>query len=233
MKYLFTPPAVPSVPIQGSDEHFPVRCIFCVGRNYEAHVRELGNEVGLETPFYFTKAAAHYVPSGATVPYPPGPANYHHEMELVVAIGKTGFNIPEDQALEHVFGYACGLDMTRRDLQATLREKKLSWDIAKDFENAAVVSALAPASAIGHPRKGKIELKVNGNIRQSSDLGLMIHPVPALIAHLSRFYHLQPGDLMFTGTPEGVGPVIAGDRIEGMIEGVGEIALNIGVQTNK
>ncbi len=228
MKYLFPPPAVPSVPVQGSDEHFPIRRIFCVGRNYEAHAKELGNQVDRETPFYFTKAAAHYVPSGATVPYPPGTANYHHEMELVVAIGKAGFRIPEGQALEHVFGYACGLDMTRRDLQATLREKKLSWDIAKDFENAAVVSALAPASAVGHPGTGRIELKVNGNTRQSSDLGLMIHSVPALIAHLSCYYYLQPGDLIFTGTPEGVGPVVAGDHIEGMIEGVGKISLNIG-----
>ncbi|MBU1424177.1 MAG: fumarylacetoacetate hydrolase family protein [Gammaproteobacteria bacterium] len=230
MKYLFPPPPVPSVPVLGRDEQFPLRRIFCVGRNYEAHARELGNEVNRETPFYFTKAATHYVPSGATVPYPPGTANYHHELELVVAIGKAGFQIPEAQALAHVFGYACGLDMTRRDLQATLREKKLPWDLAKDFENAAVVSALAPAAAIGHPARGKIELKVNGDIRQSSDLGLMIHPVPGLIAHLSRFYHLQPGDLIFTGTPEGVGPVIVGDRIEGMIEGVGEIELNINAE---
>ncbi len=229
MKYLFTPPAVPSVPIRGSDEHFPIRRIFCVGRNYEAHARELGNEVDRETPFYFTKSSAHYVSSGATVAYPPGTANYHHEMELVVAIGKAGFQIPEGKALAHVFGYACGLDMTRRDLQKQLRDKQLPWDLAKDFENAAVVSTLAPASDIGHPGKAKIELKVNGDIRQSSNIGLMIHPVPAIIAHLSRFYHLQPGDLIFTGTPEGVGPVIAGDRIEGMIEGVGEIALNIGL----
>ncbi len=228
MKYLFPPPAVASVPILGSDEHFPIKRIFCVGRNYEAHARELGNEVDRETPFYFTKSAVHYVPSGVTVPYAPGTANLHHEMELVVGMGKAGFQIAEDQALAHVFGYACGLDMTRRDLQATLREKQLSWDIAKDFENAAVVSALAPALAIGHPGRGKIELKVNGDIRQSSDLGLMIHSVPAIIAHLSRYYCLQPGDLIFTGTPEGVGPVIAGDRIKGMIEGVGEIALNIG-----
>lgn len=227
MKYLFTPPAVPSVPIQGRDDFFPIRRIFCVGRNYEAHAKELGNAVDREAPFYFTKAASHYVPSGATVLYPPCTANYHHEMELVVAIGQHGFQIAEEHALAHVFGYACGLDMTRRDLQAVLREKKLSWDIAKDFENAAVVSALSPASTIGHPASAKIELKVNGNLRQSSDIGLMIHPVPALIAHLSRYYHLQPGDLIFTGTPEGVGPVVAGDRIEGMIERVGEIALNI------
>lgn len=227
-KYLFAPPAVASLPIRGRDEHFPIRRIFCVGRNYEAHAREMGLEADREAPFYFTKAAAHYVPSGATVPYPPGTANYHHEMELVVAIGKAGFQIPVDQSLSHVFGYGCGLDMTRRDLQLQLREKRLAWDLAKDFENAAVLSELAPASEVGHPSKGKIELKVNGDTRQSSDLCMLIHPVPAIIAHLSRFYHLQPGDLIFTGTPEGVGPVAAGDRIEGTIERVGRIALCIG-----
>ena len=227
-KYLFAPPPVSSLTIRGSDEHFPIRRIFCIGRNYEAHANEMGLEVDRENPFFFTKASAHYVPSGATVPYPPGTANYHHEMELVVGIGKGGFQIPESQSLSHVFGYACGLDMTRRDLQMQAREKRLPWDMAKDFENAAVLSELAPVSGIGHPGKGKIELKVNGDIRQSSDLSLLIHPVPAIIAHLSRFYHLQPGDLIFTGTPEGVGPVIAGDHIEGMIEGVGEIKLNIG-----
>lgn len=188
----------------------------------------MGLKADREAPFYFTKASAHYVPSGVTVPYPPGTSNYHHEMELVVGIGKAGFQIPVDQSLSHVFGYACGLDMTRRDLQMQAREKRLPWDLTKDFENAAVLSELAPASRIGHPGKGKIELKVNGDIKQSSDLKLMIHQVPAIIAHLSRFYHLQPGDLIFTGTPEGVGPVAASDRIEGMIEGVGEITLNIG-----
>ncbi|MFZ2302971.1 MAG: fumarylacetoacetate hydrolase family protein [Gallionella sp.] len=227
-KYLFSPPAVASVPIRGSDEHFPIRRIFCVGRNYEAHAREMGLEADRETPFFFMKASTHYAPSGATIPYPPGTANYHHEMELVVGIGKAGFQIPEGQSLSHVFGYACGLDMTRRDLQIQAREKRLPWDFAKDFENAAVLSEMSPVSGIGHPVKGRIELKVNGIIRQSSDMSLMIHPVSAIIAHLSRFYHLQPGDLIFTGTPEGVGPVIAGDRIEGAIEGVGEITLNIG-----
>lgn len=227
-KYLFAPPEVPSLAIRGSDEHFPIRRIFCVGRNYEAHAREMGLEASREAPFYFTKASVHYVASGATVPYPPGTANYHHEMELVVGIGKAGFQIAEGRSLSHVFGYACGLDMTRRDLQREAREKQLPWDLAKDFENAAVLSEMAPVSGIGHPNKGKIELKVNGDIRQSSDLSLMIHKVPAIVAHLSRFYHLQPGDLIFTGTPDGVGPVIAGDRIEGTIEGVGEITLNIG-----
>lgn len=228
-KYLFDPPAVASVAIRGSDAHLPIRRIYCVGRNYEAHAREMGLEADRDAPFYFTKAPAHYVPSGATIPYPPGTVNYHHEMELVVGIGKAGFQIPAGQSLSHVFGYACGLDMTRRDLQVQAREKRLPWDLAKDFENAAVLSEMVPASAIGHPNKGKIELKVNGDIRQSSDLSLMIHRVSAIITHLSCFYHLQPGDMIFTGTPEGVGPVVAGDRIEGMIEGVGEIMLNIGV----
>lgn len=227
-KYLFAPPAVASVPVRGRDERFPIRRIFCVGRNYEAHAREMGLDACRETPFYFIKSPAHFAPSGATVPYPPGTANYHHEMELVAGIGKAGFRIPEAQSLAHVFGYACGLDMTRRDLQKQAREKQLPWDIAKDFENAAVLSELVPASGIVRPNKGKIELKVNGIVRQSSDLSMMIHPVSAIIAHLSRYYHLQPGDLIFTGTPEGVGPVVAGDRIDGMIEGLGEIALHIG-----
>ena len=226
-KYLFEPPAVTSLAIRGSDEHFPIRRIFCVGRNYEAHAREMGLEASRDAPFFFTKAAVHCISSGATVPYPPGTADYQHEMELVVGIGRAGFQIPGDQALSHVFGYACGLDMTRRDLQLQAREKRLPWDFAKDFENAAVLSEIAPASGIGHPNKGKIELKVNGAVRQSSDLSLMIHQVPAIIAHLSRFYYLQPGDVIFTGTPEGVGPVVAGDRIEGMIEGVGNIAISI------
>ncbi len=226
--YLFIPPEIKSVAIRGRDEQFPIRRIFCVGRNYEAHARELGMEINREAPFFFTKAAINYTPSGTTIPYPPGTANYQHEMELVVGIGKAGFQIPESQVLEYIFGYACGLDMTRRDLQIQAREKKLPWDLGKDFENAAVLSELAPAAEIGHPGKGKIELRVNGVTRQSSDISLMIHPVPAIIAHLSRFYHLQPGDLIFTGTPEGVSPVVAGDRIEGRIEGVGAITLNIG-----
>ncbi len=227
-KYVFTPPPVASLAVQGSDERFPIRRIFCVGRNYEAHAREMGNEPSRDAPFFFTKAATHYVPSGATIPYPPGTADYQHEMELVVGIGKEGFQIPESESLAHVFGYACGLDMTRRDLQSQAREKKLPWDFGKDFENAAVLSEIVPSARTGHPNSGKIELKVNGAVRQSSDLSLMIHQVPAIIAYLSRFYHLQPGDLIFMGTPEGVAPVVAGDRLEGAIEGVGQISLTIG-----
>ena len=227
-QYLFPPPAVVAVPIKGRGELFPVNRIFCVGRNYEAHAREMGVAVDREAPFYFTKAASAYVPSGATVSYPPGTKNYHYEMELVVAIGKEGFRIPAEHALEHVFGYASGLDMTRRDLQMQAREKQRPWDLGKDFEQSAVLAEIVPASDIGHPATGKIELAVNGTVKQFSDLSLLIHPVPALIAHLSGFYHLQPGDLIYTGTPEGVGAVVAGDRITGTVAGVGDIALNVG-----
>jgi fumarylpyruvate hydrolase len=228
MTYAFDAPPVPAVPVRGRDARYPIRRIFCVGRNYEAHAKEMGVQVDREAPFYFTKSAHAYVPSGSTVPYPPETANYHYEMELVAAIGKPGFRIPVTTALDHVFGYACGLDMTRRDLQLKAREERRPWDLGKDFEQSAVLSEIVPLSESGHPSKGRIELKVNGAARQSSDLTLLIHPVPALIAHLSRFYHLQPGDLIYTGTPEGVGPVVAGDKIEGTVERVGTIALTIG-----
>lgn len=228
IQYLFTPPTIVTAPIRGRNERFPIRRIFCVGRNYEAHAREMGVAVDREAPFYFTKAASDYVPSGATVAYPLGTKNYHYEMELVVAIGKGGVRIAGHEALEHVYGYACGLDMTRRDLQLQAREKQRPWDLGKDFEESAVLSDIVPAAEIGHPLKGRLELTVNGAMKQSSDLSLLIHPVPALIAHLSGFYHLQPGDLIYTGTPEGVGAVVAGDKIEGSIEGIGRITLTVG-----
>ncbi|RAU21442.1 fumarylacetoacetase [Paramagnetospirillum kuznetsovii] len=225
---IFTPPETVSAPIDGSDDRFPIRRIFCVGRNYEAHAKEMGVVADREAPFYFMKGNYAYCPSGATIAYPPGTANYHHEMELVVAIGKGGFRIAADKALDHVYGYACGLDMTRRDLQTQAREKQRPWDLGKDFEDSAVLSPIVPSSRIGHPAKAAIALTVNGATKQSSSTAELIHPVPALIAHLSQYYHLQPGDLIYTGTPEGVGPVKPGDRIEGVIEGVGTIALTIG-----
>ena len=226
-QYLFAPTPVSAAPIKGSDERFPIHRIFCVGRNYEAHAKEMGIAVDREAPFYFTKAASDYVPSGATVAYPPGTSNYHYEMELVVAIGEAGFRIPENTALRHVFGYACGLDMTRRDLQMKARESQRPWDLGKDFEESAVLSEIVPVASIGHPGMGKIELTVNGEVKQSSDISLLIHPVASVIAHLSNYYHLMPGDLIYTGTPEGVGAVVSGDRIEGVIEGVGTIALTV------
>jgi fumarylpyruvate hydrolase len=227
--YVFAPAPVAAVGVEGDERRFPIRRIFCVGRNYEAHAREMGAtpERG-EPPFYFTKSAVHYAPSGATVPYPPGTRNYHYEMELVVAIGAAAHGLSREQALGCVFGYTCGLDMTRRDLQFAARDKQRPWDIGKDFEDAAVLAPIVPVSRCGHVRGGRIELRVNGAVRQSSDVGLLIHDVPAVIADLSHYYHLQPGDLIFTGTPEGVGPVVPGDQLEGSIEGVGRIALAIG-----
>ncbi len=188
----------------------------------------MGVAADREAPFYFMKAADHYVASGSTVPYPPGTKNYHHEIELVAAIGKGGFRIPEAQALDHVFGYAAGLDMTRRDLQSAAKEKQRPWDIGKNVEQSAVLGEIAPASEIGHPSRGRIELRVNGETKQSGDLSSLIHNVAAVIAHLSQFYHLQAGDLIYTGTPAGVGAVKPGDRLEGAIEGVGTIALQLG-----
>jgi fumarylpyruvate hydrolase len=225
--FVFPPPSPVAAPIRGRVERFPIRRIFCVGRNYEAHAREMGGAVDREAPFYFMKASEHYAPSGSNIAYPPGTTNYHYEMELVIAIGKAGFRVAEAEALDHVFGYACGLDMTRRDLQSVAKEKQRPWDIAKDVEQSAVLGDIAPAADIGHPTHARIELRVNGQTKQSSDISQLIHGVPAVIAHLSQYYHLQPGDLIYTGTPEGVGPVKPGDRLEGSIEGVGTIAAQI------
>jgi fumarylpyruvate hydrolase len=232
-EFVFPPVPPASAPIRGRAQRFPIRRIFCVGRNYEGHAREMGAVVDREAPFYFTKAAPHYAPSGSTIAYPPGTSNYHYEMELVAAIGRAGFHVPEAHALEHVFGYACGLDMTRRDLQAAAKDKQRPWDIGKDVEESAVVGEIAPANEIGHVTRGRIELRINGATKQSSDVSLLIHPVAAIIAHLSQYYHLHPGDLIFTGTPEGVGAVSPGDRLEGSIEGVGAIAVQIGLPTSR
>ena len=226
--FVFPPPPAATVAILGRTERFPIRRIFCVGRNYEDHAKEMGVAADREAPFYFMKAAEHCVPSGSNVPYPPGTKNYQHEVELVVAIGRGGFRIPEGHALDHVFGYAVGLDMTRRDLQSSAKERQRPWDIGKNVEQSAVLGEIAPASEAGHPTRGRIELRVNGETKQSGDLSSLIHGVPAVIAHLSQFYHLEPGDLVYTGTPAGVGPVKSGDRLEGSIEGVGTIALQIG-----
>ncbi|WP_421955264.1 fumarylacetoacetate hydrolase family protein [Polaromonas sp.] len=226
-KTLFPLHAPILVPISGTEDKYPVSRIFCVGRNYEAHAKEMGVAVDREAPFYFTKAADTYVPSGSTVQYPPGTSNYHYEMELVLAIGRDAFQVEEAEALEYVYGYACGLDMTRRDLQLAAREQRRPWDLGKDFEQSAVMSEIVPVSQCGHLSTGAIELRVNGQTKQSSDLSLLIHAVPALIAHLSGYYHLKAGDLIYTGTPEGVGPVVSGDHIQGSISGLGDIELKV------
>ncbi len=226
-RYVFEPAPLASVEVSGSDARFPVNRIFCVGRNYAAHVREMGFDPDREEPCYFTKSSRCIVPSGSVIPYPPATNNYHHEIELVVAIGEAGFELAESDALSVVYGYSCGLDMTRRDLQVASRDSKGPWDIGKDFENAAVISPIKPVAKIGHPNSGRIELCVNGEQRQDSDLGNLIWSVPEIIAHLSRYYRLEPGDLVYTGTPDGVGPVASGDRVTGSIAAVGEIRLTI------
>lgn len=228
-KLLF--PAKPPVltEIANSETLFPVHRIFCVGRNYHAHAAEMGVSVdkAKNVPFYFTKHPSAIVPSGSTVEYPPQTSNYHYEMELVVAIGKTGFEIPESDAEDYIFGYACGLDMTRRDLQLKARETNRPWDLGKDFEESAIISPIVPKTECGVIDTGNIQLSVNGEIHQNSELTKLIWNVNEVIAHLSKFYHLQPGDLIYTGTPEGVGPVVSGDKIDGLIEKLGDISLKI------
>ncbi len=225
--YLFPPAATPSIPVRGMAAHFPVQRLFFVGRNYHAHAIEMGRPVDKAASrlFYFTKAPQTLVLSGATVPYPPGTSNYQFEMELVLAIGAPGFRVTEAQAAEMIYGYACGLDMTRRDLQLTAREQGRPWDLGKDVEQSSVVSEIVPNPAV--LRSGTLALAVNGQTKQKADLSQLIWSIPEILADLSQYYHLQPGDLVFTGTPEGVGAVLPGDRIEGRIDGVGSIALTI------
>lgn len=225
---LFAAAAVPTVPVRDTDLRFPVNRIFCVGRNFAEHAREMGAVVERDAPIYFIKTASSIVESGATVPYPPGTRNYHHEIELVVAIGAPAFRIAARSAMQTVLGYACGLDMTRRDLQTQAGLKGYPWDLGKNFENSAVISAIAPVIDTGPISCGSITLSVNGALKQSGDIGDFIWSVPELIADLSKYYHLQPGDLLYTGTPAGVGPVQAGDRLVGSIDGVGEIMLMVG-----
>jgi fumarylpyruvate hydrolase len=227
-KYVFEPQAVPALPIAGLDALYPVARIFCVGRNYEEHAREMGHVVDREKPFYFSKSATALRHSGATIPYPPGTANYHFEFELVVAMGAPAFKIAASEAEKTIYGYACGLDMTRRDLQLSERAKQRPWTLGKDVEGSAPVSTIAPVSAIGHLKKARITFKQNGETRQDSDIAELVWSVPEIIAHLSGFYHLGPGDLIFTGTPAGVGPVSPGDRLEGSIAGVGDLSVTIG-----
>ena len=225
---LFPAPDWPSLPVAGSQARFPVRRIFCVGRNYAAHAAEMGNEVDRAAPFYFTKSPLAVVESGATVAYAPGTADLHHEMEFVVALGRPGFRVAAEAAMALVFGYAAGLDMTRRDLQAAAKARQRPWDLAKDFEDSAVLAPITPAGNFGVIGDQRIALSVNGAPRQEARLSDMVWSVPELIADLSRFYHLAPGDLIFTGTPAGVGAVGAGDRIRGEIDGLAPVDLTLG-----
>lgn len=228
MTLLFDLPANPAVPLAGESARFPVRRIFCVGRNYAAHAREMGFSPDKDAPFYFTKSAWAICPSGATVPHPPATENCHYEMELVVAIGAPAFRVAEAEALSVVLGYACGLDMTRRDLQNAARDQGRPWDLGKDFENAAVMAPITRAASFGTPGDQAIRLTQNGTVKQEAVLSDMIFSVAELIADLSRHYHLEPGDLLYTGTPAGVGPIAPGDRLVGTIDGLTPVELTIG-----
>jgi len=215
------------VTVRGRAEQFAVHRIYCVGRNYAAHAREMGANPEREPPFFFAKPATALVPNHARVPYPPRTGNFHHEIELVVAIGKGGRDIPAAQALEHVYGYAVGNDLTRRDLQADAKEHGRPWDTSKGFDHSAVISAITPAQQSGHLRTGRIWLKVNGQVRQQADLSELIWSVPEVIAELSTLFELQPGDLIYTGTPAGVGALQRGDHLEGGIDGLEELVTTI------
>ena len=224
--FLF-PPRAASIAVAGEARRFPVRRIFCVGQNYAAHAREMGGDPTREAPCFFTKPADAVVASGATIPYPPRTADLHHEIELVVALGRGGADIAKESALDHVLGYAAGIDLTRRDLQSEARKVGRPWDLSKGFDNSAPLGALAPAATIGHPRKGRISLAVNGAARQDADLSEMIWSTAEIIAILSQYVRLEPGDLIFTGTPAGVGPIAPGDHVRGEIEGVGTVEIAI------
>ena len=217
----------PTVPVAGTGDRFPVRRIYCIGRNYEKHVAEMGYDVKRSKPFYFGKPADAVVMTGATIDYPPRTEDLHHEIELVVAIGKAGSNIPAEQALDHVFGYAVGIDLTRRDLQKAAKEKGRPWETAKGFDQSAPISAIHRASEVGHPAEGRIWLAVNGQIRQDAGLNELIWNVAESVAELSTLFELAPGDLLYTGTPAGVGPLEPGDEVTGGIEGIDEIHITI------
>ena len=226
MSYVFPPAPQVVLPVAGSTDVFPVRRVYCVGRNYADHAAEMGAD-SREPPLFFSKPADALVPGGGEVTYPPMTDNLQHEVELVVALGKGGSNIPLDQALDCVFGYAIGFDLTRRDLQSQAKDKGHPWDMGKGFDQGGPISALRPAGKVGHPEKGGIWLKVNGESRQSGDLSQMTWKVAEVIANLSSYIALMPGDLIFTVTPAGVSTVVRGDVLEGGIEGLGELKITL------
>ena len=220
----------PAVEVAGSTLLFPVRRIFCVGRNYAEHAREMGMGGERALPFFFTKPADAVMPNGSDVPYPSHTKNLHHEIELVVALGGGGRDVPVDAALPLVFGYAVGNDLTRRDLQAAARDQGRPWDVAKGFDHSAPITPIVPVAKAGHAAAGRIWLEVNGRPRQQGDLSDMIWKVPEVIAELSTWFELLPGDLIFTGTPAGVGPLVPGDRVRGGVDGIGVLEHGIVTQ---
>jgi fumarylpyruvate hydrolase len=224
--YVIPPPAIAAVPVAGGGA-FPVRRVFCVGRNYADHAREMGSDPDREPPFFFMKPADALLTGGADMPYPPQSSDLHHEMELVVALGAGGADIAEADALRHVWGYAAGLDMTRRDLQGQAKKEGKPWDMGKGFDHSAPIGLMVPAEKVGHPADAAIVLKVNGKVRQSSDLKHLIWSIPETIAYLSRLVTLAPGDLIYSGTPAGVAAVVRGDLLEGEVAGIGTVRTRI------
>lgn len=231
MSYIFSPEAVPALPLANSADQFAVRRLYCVGRNYAAHAREMGSDPTRDVPFFFCKPADAVLPvpegSAVALPYPGMTSNFHHEVELVVAIGKAGRDIAVDQANDYVWGYAVGLDMTRRDLQGQLKDQGKPWEISKAFDLSAPMGALYPVSQVGLISKAEIFLQVNQADRQRSNIDQMSWSVPEIISHLSRYFELKPGDLIMTGTPEGVGAVVPGDVIDAGIAGLGSIRVRV------
>ena len=225
--YVIAAPVQPSLAIAGSSERFPIRRVFCVGRNYGAHAREMGSDPHREPPFFFTKPADAVVPASGAVPYPPATQDLHHEVELVVALGAGGANVAPRDAMSLVWGYGVGLDLTRRDLQALAKDAGRPWDMAKGFDASAPCSPLIPAARLGHPQDARIWLEVNGALRQEGNLNEMIWPIADVIGHLSRLVTLAAGDLIYTGTPAGVAALKPGDQVRGGVDGVTEFALSI------
>jgi fumarylpyruvate hydrolase len=227
MSYVFPPPAVTALPVRGSGTLFPVRRVYCIGRNYAEHAIEMGHDPTKEPPFFFQKNPDNLVYGKGEFPYPSATKDVHHEIELVAALSKGGENIPAATALDHVFGYAVGLDMTRRDLQGEAKKLGRPWEVGKAFEASAPVGEIVPASEIGHPQAGAIWLKINGKIVQQGDLNQLIWKLPEAIAYLSGLFRLAPGDLVMTGTPAGVGAVKRGDELHGHIDGVGDLHVKV------
>ncbi|GLK74146.1 fumarylacetoacetate hydrolase family protein [Ancylobacter dichloromethanicus] len=224
--YVITPPGIPTLPVEGSDQLFPIHRIYCVGRNYAEHAIEMGHDPDKEPPFFFQKNPDNVITDG-TFPYPDKSSDVHYELEMLVAIGKGGVNIPVESALDHVWGYGVGLDMTRRDLQGEAKKLGRPWEVGKAFEASAPCSALVPASVVGHPAAGKVWLNVNGTPRQVGDLNQMIWKVPEMISYLSGLFELQPGDVIMSGTPAGVGAIVRGDLLEGGVDGVGTLTVKV------
>ena len=226
--YVFPPPPTPSLATAGSDARFPIRRVICVGRNYAAHAREMGSDPDREPPFFFMKPADAVVPAAGVLPYPSSTKELHYEVELVVALKQGGENIDAGKALDLVWGYGVGLDLTRRDLQAAAKESRRPWDFSKGFDHSAPCSPLVPAAAIGHPDSARIYLEVNGKVVQDGNLNELIWPIADILAHISRFMALQPGDLIYSGTPAGVGALLPGDTVHGEVVGVASFDLSIG-----